>query len=226
MKEEKLRQSLDEKRKSYRCGNNYVTLDQVATWRNTAPDETPSEPAEFPVDPIINSKISIFTGDITALEIDAIVNAANNQLAGGGGVDGAIHNAAGAELLQSECRTLNGCPTGDAKITGGYNLPSKYIIHTVGPVGEKPDLLKSCYKKCLQLAQANNIQSIAFPCISTGVYRYPKEAAARVALSTVRTYLQEEENAVKSFTRIIFCLFGDTDVSIYNKLLPIYFPVK
>jgi len=164
-------------------------------------------------------KVSLFRGDITKLEVDAIVNAANNSLLGGGGVDGAIHRAAGGHLL-AECRTLNGCETGAAKITSGYKLPSKNIIHTVGPRGIKPDLLKSCYSTCLDLMVQNNLRSIAFPCISTGIYGYPSEAACPVALDTVRTFLEQHSDKVD---RVIFCLFLEKDVEIYEQQMQFYF---
>ena len=169
----------------------------------------------------LNDKISVFVGDITCLEIDAIVNAANKQLAGGGGVDGAIHSAAGRSLLQAECRSLHGCETGEAKMTGGYNLPARYIIHTVGPVGEKPGLLEKCYRSSLELAVQHGLRSIAFPCISTGVYGYPNDRAAPVAISAVRRFLELNPS---SLDRVIFCLFLPQDVELYNKLLPVYFP--
>lgn len=165
------------------------------------------------------SKIEIFSGDITTLEVDAIVNAANNSLLGGGGVDGAIHRAAGRKLL-AECRSLNGCETGNAKITSGYELPAKYVIHTVGPVwqgGTKNEagLLGSCYLKSLELAEQNNILSIAFPSISTGVYGYPKEEAANIAISTVKKYLSGHKLPEK----VIFVCFSERDYSIYKELL-------
>lgn len=165
------------------------------------------------------SKIEIFSGDITTLEVDAIVNAANNSLLGGGGVDGAIHRAAGRKLL-AKCRSLNGCETGNAKITSGYELPAKYVIHTVGPVwqgGTKNEagLLGSCYLKSLELAEQNNILSIAFPSISTGVYGYPKEEAANIAISTVKKYLSGHKLPEK----VIFVCFSERDYSIYKELL-------
>lgn len=164
-------------------------------------------------------RIKVITGDITTLKVDAIVNAANNSLLGGGGVDGAIHRAAGAELLK-ECITLNGCETGNAKITKGYNLPAKFVIHTVGPVwcggseGEA-ELLAGCYKNSLALAKQNGIQSVAFPAISTGVYGYPKKEAARIAVTTVR---QAEAEFADDFT-VIFCCFDDESAKIYEELL-------
>ncbi len=154
------------------------------------------------------ARIQLLQGDITRLNVDAIVNAANSRLAGGGGVDGAIHRAAGATDLQNACRQLAGCNTGDAKITPGFNLPAQYIIHTVGPVWsggnhDEPRLLASCYTRSLELALQHNIASIAFPAISTGVYGFPFEQATEIALRTVTAFLSETD-AIQKVILIFF----------------------
>ena len=153
-----------------------------------------------------------FVGDITTLAVDAIVNAANRSLLGGGGVDGAIHRAAGRELL-AECRTLGGCATGAAKITRGYRLPARYVIHTVGPVysgsASDAELLRACYRSSLDLARAHGLHSIAFPAISTGVYGYPKEAAAEIALMTIRDWFHAYPDAGMRVTIVSFSVQDD-----------------
>ena len=162
------------------------------------------------------SSIKYYSGDITKLKMDAIVNAANSSLLGGGGVDGAIHHAAGPQLLE-ECRTLHGCRTGEAKITGGYNLPAKHVIHTVGPIysGSISDAedLRNCYWNSLEVAKTNDLHSIAFPGISTGVYGYPKKEAAKIALKTVKEWL--ESNSAYDM-EITIVNFREEDYLIYQ----------
>jgi O-acetyl-ADP-ribose deacetylase len=167
----------------------------------------------------MNEKIEIIKGDITTLKIDAIVNAANTTLLGGGGVDGAIHHAAGPGLLH-ECENLHGCATGDAKITKGYKLPAKFVIHTVGPVWnggkyKENELLESCYYRCLTLAVENNIKTIAFPSISTGAYRFPIEQASSIAINTVTKFLKINS----SIEKIFFVCFCENDFSVYQDKL-------
>ena len=166
----------------------------------------------------MKEKIKIIKGDITKVKTDAIVNAANKTLLGGGGVDGAIHRAAGPKLLE-ECKQLGGCQTGEAKITKGYNLPAKYVIHTVGPIwhggnyGEE-EKLANCYRNSLKLAAENKIKSIAFPSISTGAYGFPIEKAAPIALEEVKKFLKKN-NEVKE---VVFVLFSDKDFQIYQRV--------
>ena len=157
--------------------------------------------------------------DITTLAVDAIVNAANESLLGGGGVDGAIHRAAGPQLLAA-CRPLNGCRTGDAKITPGFRLPARYVIHTVGPVWHgggrgEPELLASCYRRAIEVAAENDLHTLAFPSISTGVYGYPFERAARIAMATVRDAVQ----AFPAIREVIFCCHSAGDLAVYQTLL-------
>ena len=165
------------------------------------------------------SRIKVIRADITQLEVEAVVNAANESLLGGGGVDGAIHRAAGPGLLE-ECRRLRGCKTGKAKITGGHNLKARYVIHTVGPVYHRggdgeAELLRSCYLESLRLAFENELQSVAFPCISTGIYGYPPDEACVIATSAVSQWLEEHSLP----TQVVFCCFSSDDEQRYRAML-------
>lgn len=171
----------------------------------------------------METKVELIKGDITQLKVDAIVNAANKTLLGGGGVDGAIHRAAGPELLE-ECKKLGGCETGEAKITKGYKLPARYVIHTVGPIwhgggNKEEELLANCYRDSLELAKKNKLKSIAFPSISTGAYRFPIEKTCPIAFRAVKEFLDKNPGV---FEKIIFVLFSDRDFDIYNEAYPNY----
>lgn len=188
-----------------------------------------AENLDYEVDLEINKKVSLWKGDITTLEVDAIVNAANRAMRGGGGIDGRIHQVAGPTLLE-ECIELNGCPTGQTKVTRGHNLPCKYILHTVGPrvTSERHPLphtnLTGCYATILDLARQHKIRSVAICCISTGIFGYPLDMATHVALSTVRNWLAIPENK-DAIDRIIFCVYNPPDLDIYERLLQVYFPI-
>jgi O-acetyl-ADP-ribose deacetylase (regulator of RNase III) len=203
-----------------------VTLDAIPTLTTLYKDQTvlpgDDEPA-YRASTALNDKISIIRQDITKLAVDSIVNAANNSLLGGGGVDGAIHRAAGPELYD-ECEALDGCDTGSAKITDGYELPSKKVIHAVGPIYWKEGktaaaaLLAGCYRTSLQLAVDNDCRSIAFSALSTGVYGYPSGEASLVAIETVRKFLEDEQ--ANKLDRVIFCNFLEKDEIAYFKNIP------
>ncbi|XP_054239538.1 ADP-ribose glycohydrolase MACROD2 [Indicator indicator] len=228
-KERLLKMTLEERRKEY--SREYVALKNIPTWMEDLKSKSESDGENAKEDlqgkKSLSDKVSLYRGDITLLEVDAIVNAANSSLLGGGGVDGCIHRAAGPCLV-AECRNLSGCETGQAKITCGYELPAKYVIHTVGPIarGHLTDThkenLASCYKSSLKLAKENNIKSIAFPCISTGIYGFPNEPAAVIALNTIKEWLSKNHNEVD---RIIFCVFLEVDYKIFKKKMGEFFPL-
>ncbi|XP_060895416.1 ADP-ribose glycohydrolase MACROD2 isoform X1 [Labrus mixtus] len=225
-KERLLRLDREERRKDYRRPE-FIPLDKIPTWReeNKPDDKEEEEGTELTGGGGgggLTDKVSLYKGDITVLEVDAIVNAANSSLLGGGGVDGCIHKAAGS-CLYDECHSLNGCETGKAKITCGYDLPARYVIHTVGPVArghvgqsETSDLT-SCYQNSLRLMKEHGLSTVAFPCISTGIYGFPNEPAAEIALSTVKSWIEENPDKI---TRVIFCVFLETDFAIYKKKIP------
>ncbi|XP_073930412.1 ADP-ribose glycohydrolase MACROD2 isoform X4 [Castor canadensis] len=228
-KERLLKMTLEERRKEYI--RDYVPLNTILSWKEEmkGKNQNDEEGAQdmSQVKKSLSEKVSLYRGDITLLEVDAIVNAANASLLGGGGVDGCIHRAAGPCLL-AECRNLNGCETGHAKITCGYDLPAKYVIHTVGPIarghinGSHKEDLADCYKSSLKLLKENNIRSVAFPCISTGIYGFPNEPAAVIALSTIKEWLAKNHPEVD---RIIFCVFLEVDFKIYKKKMSEFFPI-
>ncbi|XP_073729528.1 ADP-ribose glycohydrolase MACROD2 isoform X6 [Misgurnus anguillicaudatus] len=218
-KERLLGLTTEDRRKDYR--GNYVALEKIPSW---ASNENNTEGKEQKSSSLAD-KVSLYKGDITILEVDAIVNAANSSLLGGGGVDGCIHRAAG-HLLVAECQSLNGCETGNAKITCGYDLPAKYVIHTVGPIARghlgqtQKDDLESCYKTTLKLVKDLNLRSVAFPCISTGIYGFPNEPAAEIALKTAKDWIKSNMNKID---RVIFCVFLETDYEIYKRKMSEFF---
>nr|XP_046258646.1 ADP-ribose glycohydrolase MACROD2 isoform X2 [Scatophagus argus] len=223
-KERLLRLDREDRRKEYRR-QDFVSLDKIPSWREENRSNEKEEGKELTGGGGLSDKVSLYKGDITLLEVDAIVNAANSTLLGGGGVDGCIHKAAGL-CLYDECHSLNGCETGKAKITCGYDLPARYVIHTVGPVArghvgptENNDLT-SCYQNSLRLMKEHGLSTVAFPCISTGIYGFPNEPAADIALKTVKSWIEENPDTI---TRVIFCVFLETDFTIYKKKMSIIF---
>ncbi|KAM3606048.1 uncharacterized protein V6R79_009868 [Siganus canaliculatus] len=223
-KERLLHLDREERRKEYRR-QGFVSLDKIPTWREDNSSDDKEDGKELTGGGGLTDKVSLYKGDITVLELDAIVNAANSSLLGGGGVDGCIHKAAGS-CLYDECLSLNGCETGKAKITCGYDLPARYVIHTVGPVARghvgpsETNDLTSCYQNSLRLLKEQGLSTVAFPCISTGIYGFPNEPAAEIALSTVKSWIEENPDTI---TRVIFCVFLETDFVIYKKKMSVIF---
>ena len=201
------------------------TLAEVPTlaqlYLNSSLVASPSKPLYEP-SAAVNASVGFVCGDITKIQVGAIVNAANSSLLGGGGVDGSIHRAAGHGLV-AECKGLGGCRTGQAKLTGGYNLPAQHVIHTVGPVYDSNDpkeskaMLRSCYEESMKLASQNGIKTLAFPCVSTGIYRFPAKLASEVACDSVRKYLDKNKGALE---RVVFVTYEPKDRAAYNEMLP------
>jgi len=221
-KDKYLSNDIENRRVEYFCGSKYIPLSQIPSWDDISKGSSTPFSRNSPWKPNLNlnRKVSLWKGDISVLETDAIVNAANSQLRGGGGVDGAICAAAGPELLE-ECRTIiGGCPVGEAKIVGGYRLPAKYVIQTVGPMNKNCELLANAYTNSLKLAVEHGIKSIAFPCIATSCYGFPNEEAAHTAMETTRKFFETSCHDLS----VIFCVFTDKDNKIYRNLLPFYFP--
>jgi O-acetyl-ADP-ribose deacetylase (regulator of RNase III) len=203
-----------------------IPLSQIPPWSefHSRVRPPPAAPAKFPVDPAINSLVSFLPrGDSTTLAVDAIVNAANSALAAGGGICGAIFSAAG-ERLHGACAALGGCETGSAALTPGFDLPAKFVIHAVGPVGERPAELRGAYDAALALVDGARIRSVALCCLSTGIFGYPSRPAAHIALRAVREFLEAPANRAR-VDRVVFVAFLQKDVDIYERLLFEYFPV-
>ncbi|OHS94453.1 O-acetyl-ADP-ribose deacetylase MACROD1 [Tritrichomonas foetus] len=208
-----------------------MTLDELPTWSVAGPDSLADHPIpagtkpKFEPNAIINSKVSFWMrGDSSSLAADAIVNAANSGLHPGGGICGVIHSAAGPELATA-CEKVSPCPTGGAALTPGFKLPAKYVIHAVGPIGEKPDKLESAYKSTLNYIDGEKIRSVGLCCISTGIYGYPITPATHVALNTVRQWLEDKTNQEHT-DRVIFVVFEPRDVNVYYNLVHTYFPLS
>jgi len=225
-----LKEQLARRRAQYKCGANFVTLETIPTWQqwfktnvSVYKSEVLKAPPKAAPSLTINERISVWQGDITGLEIDCIVNAAQHSLEGGPGIDAAIHAAAGPRL-KKECLTLGGCATGDAKITCGHRLPAEFVIHTVGPTKEDLEALSQCYINSLNIIKLERLKSVAFCCISTGVDGVPHQTAAKVAIHTVRTWLDEDDN-YKHVNRVVFCVYTKDDLKIYRHYMPRYFPL-
>ena len=250
---------LEMNRLRYKCGAKFVTadslrkypahLEELMTLENHTTCDLDNEPRSYwssandnieieesdvmrreQIQPELNEKIILYKGDITSLEVDAIVNAANESLMGGGGIDGAIHSAAGPMLVE-ECRPLRGCATGGTKITRGYALPAKFVLHTVGPMGRGDQQLRSCYRTCLELVESQGLRTVAFCCVGTGIFGFPLVRATHIALSEVRAWLARLADApstgynLNSIDSVIFCCFKSSELMAYERIAPSYFPV-
>jgi len=215
--------SEEERRARYKV-DKIISAGDLPSWSSLVHQHSfPSQETPKEIDEKLNSKVSLWRGNIVSLEIDAYQNAANKSLMGGGGIDGAIHSAAGRKLVQ-ETMQLGGCETGQTKISRGYNLPAKFVLHTVGPIGEKKDLLQSCYRSTLDLALRHKIRSLALCGVSTGIYGYPLEKACRVALRTVRSWLATDDHA-DHIDLIVFVVWLEREWNVYKRHMAYYFPV-
>ncbi|KAJ6228079.1 adp-ribose glycohydrolase macrod2 [Anaeramoeba flamelloides] len=220
-------QSQEKRRKKYHCGEDFTSVEDIDTWetfilKNIGDDEVLISHDQFPIDSALNKKVALWHGNMVKLEIDAVVNAARSSLLGGGGIDGAIHEAAG-QKLREECSRLNCCNHGDTKITTGHLLPAKYILHSVGPIGENKKLLTKCYQSLLNLLIKCKLKTVGLCGISSGLYGYPLEKAVHVALHTTRKWLEKKKNADK-VDKIVFVTYLTKEWDVYKRLMPIYFP--
>lgn len=221
----------------YKCGDKYTKGADITAWPEyvTQLQQGAGLRRRREVSNAANAKVAMWQGDITSLEVDAVVNAANESCLGGGGIDGAIHSAAGPLLLEDGCRPLNGCPTGQTKITKGYNLPAKHVLHTVGPMGEGDQSLRSCYRTCLALVEQHRLRTVAFCGVGTGIFGFPLERATHIAMDETRKWLDAKltegsaaggYDVARDLDRIIFVNFRRIEVDAYHKLMPEYFPVE
>jgi O-acetyl-ADP-ribose deacetylase (regulator of RNase III) len=221
--------TLEEKRALYKC-KKYIPVEKFIPWSEAGKKVKSKIDSRYPLelnDPIykpndsINKKISLYQGDITALEIDAIVNAASPGLKGGGGMDAAVHSAAGPFLMK-ECKSFDGCAPGETRLTKGYKLPGKNVLHSVGPLGKESEILTSCYKTSCDLIEKHGLKTVAFSCIGTGAFGFPLPDATKIACATMREWMESHQESVDL---IIFCVYSNKELDEYKKNLATYFPL-